>query len=255
MLFHAYEAFNIHDFQRQLVTEFQPFSGDSMALLLVVSLLFWRKIRGDWSYRCVDNPVFILGAIGWILGFIAVRFWTDWGWPAVLCWATIEVQFFLEKHVPTTNLKRVGLTFLLCLVLFLALTNDRGSRWSSRTMLDWPTQSNVEQKPWLPDNGGILYSDSMSVFYNIFFHNPHAPWKYILGFEPAWMPEDDLKTYRYIQLTRGKDDSYTPWIEKMSIADRMILIRMKEPTISGLEWHELAPSIWSGRLIITENKH
>lgn len=249
MLFHAMTALGTHDFQRQLVTEFQPFNGDVLVLVLVAGLLLWRMARGKWTRKTVENPAFVLGVIGWILGFIAARFWTDWGWPAMACWVALEIQAIFDESVAPLSLRRCGVVIVLCVVFFLAVTNDYGGRWSSKTILQWPRTENAEQRPWLPGKDGILYSDSMSVFYNIFFQNPYGSWRYILGFEPGWMPAEDLEIYRRIQLTRGKDESYIPWIEKMTVADRMILVRMEKPKIGELEWHEVAPTIWSGRLI------
>lgn len=248
MLFHALEAFGQHDFTSQLVTEFRPFSGASMSLVIVAGLLIWRQARGDWNVGCIDNPVFILGFIGWLLGFVAVRFWTDWGFPALVFWVALEFHHIFERYLAELGMKRLVVTAVFCLVLFLAMTNDSGSRWSSMVMAQWPKMENAEQSLWLPQEGGILYSDSMTVFYNIFYNNPHGPWRYILGFEPVWMPKEDLKAYRHIQLTRGKAESYTPWVEKMTEKDRLILVRRSKPNIKGLEWHETTSTVWSGRI-------
>lgn len=252
MLFHALEAFGQHDFTRQLVTEFRPFSGDAMALVVIAGLLIWRQARGDWNTKCIDNPVFILGVLGWIMGFVAVRFWTDWGFAALAFWVALEFHQIFEKYLNEFSMKRIAVTMALCLVLFLAMTSDWGSRWSGRVMAEWPKMENDEQVSWLPEDGGILYSDNMMVFYNIFYNNPHGPWRYILGFEPIWMPKEDLEIYRNIQLSDGKAESFTPWIKKMTEKDRMILIRTKEPKTDELEWHETTPTVWSGRVKILQ---
>lgn len=248
MLFHALEAFGQHDFTRQLVTEFRPFSGENMTLVVVAGLLMWRQARGDWNIRCIDNPVFMLAIIGWIMGFVAVRFWTDWGFPALVFWVAQEFHQIFEKYLPELSMKRLAFTAVLCLVLFLSMTSDWGSRWSSKAMAEWPKMENAEHPLWLPEEGGIVYSDSMIVFYNIFYNNPHGPWRYILGFEPTWMPQEDLETFRHIQLTRGKSESYSPWVKKMTGKDRMILVRTAKPAIDGLEWHETTPTVWAGRI-------
>ncbi|SMP81800.1 hypothetical protein SAMN06295888_1439 [Desulfonatronum zhilinae] len=247
MLFHAVEAFGKHHFQRQLVTEFQPFGGEASVFILVGGLLLWRWARGEWETRTVDNPIFYLIAIGWTMGFIASRFWSDWAWPALAFWTAREIQAALEYYIEEFSLKRLLIAGAFCLVLFLAVTNDRGSRWSG-SVSEWPSMTNEDHRPWLPDEGGILYNDNMRLFYEVFYQNPHGPWRYTLGFEPIWMPADNLETYRHIQLTRGKDNSYVPWVDKMSDKDRMVLIRTSKPTIPGLEWHEVTPTIWSGRL-------
>jgi hypothetical protein len=247
MIFHAIEAFGKTDFQRQLVGEFQPFTGESLVFFLVGGLLLWRRARGEWDNCVVDNPIFYLVIIGWTMGFFAGRFWTDWAWPALAFWVTLEIQAVLERYTDSFSWKRLTLVVTFCLVLMLAVTNDYGSRWSGGVS-EWPNIEKVEQRPWLPDDGGIVYNDNMFLFYQAFYNNPQAPWRYALGFEPIWMTSDNLKIFRHIQLTRGKDESYIPWVKKMTANDRMILVRNGKPQIEGLEWHEVTPTIWSGKL-------
>ena len=246
MLSHALEAFGKNNFQRQLVSEFQPFSGEVLVFLLVGGLLLWRWARGEWETTTVDNPIFYLAVIGWIMGFFAVRFWSDWAWPALAFWVARELQAVLELYTDRFSLKRLVIAGVLCLVLLMAVTNDRGGRWSG-VVSEWPNIENTAHRPWLPDKGGILYNDDMTLFYQVFYLNPHGPWRYTLGFEPVWMPADNLEIYRHIQLTRGKNQSYVPWVNKMTEKDRMILIRNAKPQIEGLEWNEVTPTVWSGK--------
>ncbi|MGA3113416.1 MAG: hypothetical protein ABSF90_03175 [Syntrophobacteraceae bacterium] len=249
MLYQAVLALGHHDFQRQLVSELQPFDGSPIAIIVVAAMLIWRLARGQWNRECVDNPVFILGVMGWALGFVAVRFWSDWGWPAFAFWTAVEVQDVLKKYLGDFDPRRLVVAAVACLILFLSLGNDHGSRWTGMLGVEWPQMTNSEHRKWLPEREGVLYSDGMDVFYRIFHNNPHGDWKYILGFEPIWMPEDDLKIYRHIQLTRGKPQSYAPWVEKMTEKDRLVLVRTEEPKIGGLEWHEVTPTVWSGRRV------
>jgi hypothetical protein len=249
MLFHALEAFGKNDFPRQLVTEFQPFSGESPVFLLVGGLLLWRWTRGDWDNSALDNPIFYLVIIGWIMGFFAARFWADWAWPALAFWVAQEVQTVLEHYTDRFSLKQMAHAGVFCLILLLAVTNDRSSRWSGAVAL-WPNIENAAHRPWLPEEGGILYNDNMYLFFQVFYHNPLGPWRYTLGFEPVWMPADNLEVYRHIQLTLGKNESYVPWVEKMTYKDRMILIRNAKPQIEGLEWHEVTAEVWSGKLML-----
>ena len=246
MIFHALEAFGKYNFQRQLVSEFQPFSGEMLVFFLVGGLLMWRWARGEWKTTTVDNPIFYLAIIGWIMGFFAMRFWTDWAWPALAFWVALEVQAVLEFYTDRYSLKRFAFALVSCLVILLAVTNDQGSRWSG-VVSEWPNMENAAHRPWLPNDGGILYNDNMSLFYQVFYLNPHGPWRYTLGFEPVWMPADNIEIYRNIQLTRGKNESYAPWVNKMTGKDRMILIRNAKPQIEGLEWHEVTPAVWSGK--------
>jgi hypothetical protein len=247
MIYQAVLSLGHHDFQRQLVSELQPFDGSPIAVILIAAMLIWRRARGQWKRECVDNPVFILGVLGWVLGFVAARFWSDWGWPAFALWTAMEVQDVLEKYLDEFDPRRLVIAAAACLILFLSLSNDHGSRWTGMLGPQWPQMTNAEHRKWLPEPEGILYSDGMDVFYRIFYNNPHGDWKYVLGFEPVWMPEDDLNIYRHIQLTRGKPESYAPWVKKMTEKDRLVLVRQAEPKIEGLEWHEVTPTVWSGR--------
>ncbi len=247
MIFHAFEAFGKHIFQRQLVTEFQPFAGEIPLFIVTGGLLIWRWTRQEWKVSVVDNPVFYLVLTGWIMGFVANRFWTDWAWPALAFWIACEVQSALEYYMDSFSFKRLIFVGVMCLVLFLSVTNDIGNRWS-RDVSEWPNIENTAHRSWLPDKGGILYNDNMGLFYQVFYQNPHAPWRYTLGFEPVWMTADNLEIYRNIQLTRNKNESYLPWVKKMTEKDRLILVRNSKPAIEGLEWHEVTPTVWSGKL-------
>ena len=247
MIYHALLAMGHIDFQRQLVSEFQPFDGAPFAVAVIAAMLIWRTARGQWNNNCVDNPVFILGVLCWVLGFVAVRFWSDWGWPALAFWTAVEIEGVMESRLGEFDPHRLVVAVAVCLALFLGLSNDRGSRWTAMTGVPWPNMSNTEQREWLPEPGGTLYNDSMDAFYNIFYNNPHGEWKYVLGFEPVWMPDDDLKIYRHIQLANGKPESYAPWVGKMTQKDRLVLVRREQPKIEGLEWHEVTPTVWSGR--------
>jgi hypothetical protein len=61
------------------------------------------------------------------------------------------------------------------------------------------------------------------------------------------MPDNELKTYRHIQLGRGKTESYAPWIAKMTEKDRLLLLGREKPKIEALEWHEVTPTARIGR--------
>jgi hypothetical protein len=246
MVYHALTAMGSHDFQRQLVTEFRPSGGDFPLLTVVGLLLIWRVARDHWKNDVVFNPVFVLAILGWMMGLLVTRFWSDWAFPALIFWMASEIQSVEKKALSFFQPTRIGLVGILCLSVFLSLSSDYRGRWSTEQTI-WPDINNPEQRPWLPEEGGILYNDNMGLFYQMFYQNPSAPWKYTLGFEPIWMPEKDLETFRNIQLTRGKPESYSPWVESMNNKDRMILIRAKIPEIEGLNWNEITPGIWSGK--------
>ena len=55
-----------------------------------------------------------------------------------------------------------------------------------RKNLTWTylTQDNPDLNGWLPDQGGIFYTADMTLFFQTFFKNPQANWRYSVGFEP-----------------------------------------------------------------------
>ena len=90
----------------------------------------------------------------------------------------------------------------------------------------------------------------MEFFYHTFFRNPAAPWRYIAGFEPAFMPADDFATYQQILANSGNPDAYRPWIKKMRPEDRLVLSARGNPSafLPELEWKYAVDTLWLGRL-------
>lgn len=247
---HALRAFGNHQLQRTLVTEFQPSGGDALIAIGIFGMLGWRYMRGAWDKKRVKNPVFILAVIGWILGFASHRFWLDWGMPATCVWMAREFHDGLEKNIGFLSWRRVIVAMVVAGTFFLGITNDVQSRWTSKLTKAYLSQEDPEHREWLPAPGGIVYSDDMSIFYDTFFKNPGASWRYILGFEPTMMPEEDLKIFRNIQWNYGAVDGFRPWVKKMNPKDRLIIRRGKsdKPDMSDLEWYYAATGIWVGRL-------
>jgi hypothetical protein len=89
----------------------------------------------------------------------------------------------------------------------------------------------------------------MGIFYQTFYKNPTADWRYMLGYEPALMPADDFKTYQQIFLSNGDAKAYAPWVKKMQPADRLVLRggKNEHPNIPELEWNYGVSGIWIGR--------
>jgi hypothetical protein len=236
--------------QRLLVGEFQPFGGEAMLVLFILVMLVWRKLRGKWERSAVDNPIFMLAVTGWALGFIASRFWTDWCMPAAIFWVMAEMNGFFREKIEPASWRRVFLAFALSGALFLAVTADVNSRWTYNLTTEYLSQSDPKQAEWLPAPGGIIYSDEMRVFYQTFFKNPKAPWRYILGFEPAMMPPEDLAILRKIHWNFQSVKAFEPWVRKMRLQDRLIIRggSNTKPDIPGLEWYYAATDTWIGRL-------
>jgi hypothetical protein len=237
----------------QLVGEFRPSGGSAGIVLAVVAMILWRAGNADWNARSLINPLFIMGLLGWVLGLKVVRFWFDWGLPALLLWMSFEFQAQFEKYVGRDSGKRLVLIAGVGLAFFLAVTNDQNSRWTMSLNEKYLTQDNPELAGWLPDNGGIIYSADMSVFYNTFFKNPTAPWRYVVGFEPAIMQPEDLAVLHKVQWNYGDLRAYEPWVKKMRPEDRLIVPVSWLPagvggTLPGLEWNYVLNSFWIGRL-------
>lgn len=244
MVYHAIKAMSDVNIQGQLVIEFWSFAGEPNVVIIVAGFLLWRGVRGQWSRSCVDNPVFYMVLLCWGLGFIAGRFWYDWGWPALAFWVAREIQLVLTTYMREFDWRRAALALAVSLVFFVAASNDRGGRWTKTAAAEWPVLTNPDHRPWLPEPGGIVYSPEMKVFYWLFFNNPHGQWRYILGFEPAWMPEEDLIVYRSIQLDSS---GVIPWLERMTEKDRFIVTSKDQPSIIGMDWKEVTPRVWIGK--------
>jgi hypothetical protein len=236
--------------QRVLPYEFQPFTGDALTVIFVCGVLAWRHMRGAWDTKRIDNPVFILAITGWALGFFVKRFWLDWGMPALCFWLAEEFQEVFKKTRNTSSFLRIIPTLALGAVLYLSFTSDANYHWTDNLTIEYLRQTDPEQATLLPEAGGIIYTDDMTIFYQTFFKNPRAPWRYILGFDPTWMPAEDLAIFRKIQKGFGREGTFDPWVRKMRPQDRLIIRRSRydPPTIPGLEWYYATNKIWIGRL-------
>lgn len=138
-----------------------------------------------------------------------------------------------------------------CTMLFLSYAADEGGKWSNPLRNEYIDVADETLQKGLPAPGGIVYSDGMGVFYQTFFRYPEAEWRYLFGYEPAFMPKEDLKTYRNIQWNRRAWETFYPWVEKMRPEDRLWVeqtIGASKPKIPELEWMRLTSSVWSGRL-------
>lgn len=235
---------------RLLVTEFQPSQDARIWLLLGVGFLLLKYNQIDlriWT----RNPAFWLTLVGWVLGLKNGRFWWDWGNVAFIYLMAVTFQALKDCVLHREIRPKLSHCMIGLAGLYFLFTADIGSRWSNQDFVDPLSLNDPAHEGWLPDSGGILYSDSMGVYYNTFFENPHGEWRYVLGHEPALMPPDLLAIYRQIQFYRHMGDHlYLPWVERMTLADRLVLIRSRssEPELPQLEWYYAAFNTWVGRL-------
>ena len=243
-------AGGMHSTTRTMASELLPFGGDVLALIILGGLLILRRLAKLNARPLTATPAFWLVCVCWVLGFTISRFWEDWGWPALMVLMTCDLQLLLQARFAADSFKRLGLVCGLGAVAFLCLTSDLNSRWSSTLVSQYLTADNPDLKGWLPDKGGIFYTADVTVFFQTFFKNPKGDWRYMLGFEPTWMPKEDFEIYQKILWNYGDARGYAPWVEKMRPADRLVIRggRGSPPNIPHLEWNYGVSGIWIGRL-------
>lgn len=193
-------------------------------------------------------------ALCWVLGFKVDRFWADWGIPAALVWMTLHFQEFLEEFQTVAISKRFAAVALIAAPLYLAATNDTDRRYTANFTQPFLSAEDPALQGWFPDHNGIFYSVQMGLFYDTFFTNPTGDWRYILGFEPALMPDNDLKIMRQIVGSQEAVEAYQLWINKMRPEDRLAIYSSTRPNLPQLEWLNATQYIWIGRLPHAEPK-
>ena len=244
-------ATGLHATVRTMATELQPMNGDLMALSILAGLLILRQLAKLNSLPLAKTPAFWLICFCWALGFKVGRFWDDWGWPALMVLMTCDLQLLLQARFAADSFKRLGLTCGLALAAYLCLTSDINSRWSATLVNQYlTTAEHPELKGWMPEKGGIFYSADMTLFYQTFFKNPDGDWRYMLGFEPTWMPKEDFEVYHKVLWNFGDAKAYDTWVKKMRPIDRLVIRggRGGPPNIPQLEWNYGVSGIWIGRL-------
>jgi len=239
-----------HTTNRTQVTELQPFGGDILAVIVVGALVALRWFTKSDMAAFARRPAFWLMCGCWLLSFRVSRFWEDWGWPALMVLIVTEMEFLLLTKFATDSSRRLLLTVILALATFLAVTSDLNGRYTKN--LTWQFLSVAEHPEldgWLPEQGGILYSADMGIFYQTFYKNPTAGWRYILGYEPALMPAEDFETFHSILWNDGDAKAYAPWVKKMQPADRLVIRGAggQRPNLPALEWNYGVSGIWIGR--------
>ncbi len=231
-----------------LVGELQPSAGEFSALLILGFVWLWRKQQPNAKEGLFRSPLFWLMAVSWILALKAGRFWADWGLPAAMCWLAAQFDDTMRTWWQNTPGRRLTCCCLLAAPLFLVDTSDLDSRYTRSLHEAFADAHQPEMKGWMPDDGGIFYSADFSFFFNTFYKNPDGNWRYMLGYESAIMPDEDLRIYRNIQWNQNAWESYRPWVEKMRPQDRLEITDGAEPVLAPLEWHNAGDRIWIGRL-------
>ena len=246
----AWSVLGLHPTQSTMVGELRSASGNWFPLLLMGGLLILRQLAKLPSPPWTSQPAFWLVVLGWELGFKSQRFWDDWGLPPLMVLIAMDLDLWLTVRLPADSAKRLAVAGGLAATIFLTATNDADSRWSGSAGTAYLTENDPQLAGWLPEPGGIFYEADMNFFYRTFFRNPTAPWRYTAGFEPAFMPADDFRTYKGILLNYDVADAYRPWIKKMRPQDRLVLNSNNNPSsfLPELEWQHAVGAAWLGRL-------
>jgi hypothetical protein len=229
------------------VGELSSSYGEFTTLALMAIVFLWCKPRSKGEFAFMYPPLFWLLVVSWILGFKALRVWADWGIPAVLVWLTLQFEGLLSSW-ESTSLKRLAACGLAAVPLFFHSTNDLNRRYSVNLKDAFIDAKDPALQGWLPETNGIFYTSRMELFYNTFYKNPQGDWRYIIGFEPALMPPEDLKIFRRIQWNLEAYEAYEPWIDKMKPGDRLAIRNQVQPGLSRLEWSNVVFDVWIGRL-------
>jgi hypothetical protein len=247
---HMFGVFGHTVLSRQLEPELHPSDGQTPAVLAVVALLLWRRVSLGWNPRAVLNPVFIMMALGWLLGIKMQRFWWDWGIPLFMVWVALELQAHFEQHLSSGSTRRLFIALAVAFGAFIGFTSDRDGRWTENLTTEYVTPENPDLAGWLPEPGGIIYNSDMDVFFTTFYKNPTAPWRYVLGFEPGLMLPENFEVYRKAQWNFGDARALEPWAKIMRPEDRMFIHATHGgmPNLPELEWNYAATELWIGRL-------
>jgi hypothetical protein len=256
----AAAVFGEHAPKWMLVGEFQPSDGEFYTLAVLALVYLWRRQQprenisqngsapGEpESAGLLRQPVFWMIAIFWALGFVGDRFWADWGMTAATVWLAMQFDGWMAAKWPAHGGSRLLLCGLLAVPLYLDATSDLRSRYTQSQQESALDASDPALAGWLPEGDGIFYNADMAFFYNTFYKNPDGNWRYIQGFEPALMPEEDLKILRRMEWNHFDPAAYEPWINKMRPQDRLEAPGAAPPPIPDLEWHAGARNLWIGR--------
>lgn len=236
---------------RLLVGELHPANGSGTYIVSLAVVWMLRRLLTDTRTADPDDRLLIMtGLLGWIGGLSISRWWSEWGLPATVLWMGLAIQQILETRLLLPRARQLVLVALTCTALVFAFVANRNERW---TALVWesknrPGLKTQEDTAWMPDAGGIVYNSQMTVFSLLFCQNPGGPWRYVYGFESGFMTSENLRILRDIQFNGGDWSAYRPWIERMTAADRLIVMCPEQPDIPSLDWIMFDKGLWSGRL-------
>ena len=238
-----------------LVGELQPSGGPTTGLLIVAGVLMIKWWRGGSLRDELSKVDFVLVVMTWLLGMHMMRFWFEWGLPALTVWLCRQIKQILDLKL--NGFARVSDSLWLAAfsagVLFMGTTADIGGRYTQNLKSPLLTKPVDDFRAQLPDEGGILYTLDMTVFYKLYYRMPDLKFRFSTGFEPGFMRPEDLKVFRAVQFNENLLDSYGPWIQKMTPKDRLIIYYPVRPVWPEMEFTQFY-SAWIGKKVVQKEK-
>ena len=244
-LMHLRDALGHAGGPHALVSEFLPGRQPRLPLVLALAAGAAAVLRTR-SLRLLREPLFLLALVTWGLGYYKVwRFYLDFSFPALALWMAWALDDALEG-LPGRWAAALAASVLLAAVIL----PDRGGRWSKDGTVGGLDPRIPAQAALLPDPGGIIYSNTMFVFYQDFFRNPDADWRYVLAYEPGMMWPGDRAIVDALYAGADPAPTVAPWVARMTPRDRMIIDGMPgwPPPVPALRWTRAGYRRWSGRL-------
>lgn len=208
-------------------------------VVLAALLYMWGTTRRPEGVAASDRPAVAGVILGLVLGTVVGRLWYDWGMVALIVWGAHEVSRLLVDRMDRYSLQRVLLCGVVTVASAATLSADVDGRWSMKQRRDLSYENlSEEARAWYPDSGGIMYSSHTGLFYEMFFQNPKAPWRYATFFEPTLMRPENLEAFRKTQEEDHVPMSYRLWVERLKPADRLFAYSVNPhvPPFDQLEW-------------------
>ena len=252
LYFHYAATLNIFSekiYNWQLVTEFAEGNVRLLwmipTIFIIILLIISKKLKlNDLS----KDPIFIMILLTWMLSIKVVRFWVDWGTVALTFWLSLKLSELI-KDMESAKKPLLRRTFFVLIAITVTILIP-SSNWNNKKernsfIVDF---SKKEFEAFKPVEGSIIYNDSMRHFYYQYYADPEGKYKYVLGFEPAIMLEDNRKTFRDILYSRFHYKAYKPWVDKLTKKDRLFASNDLSKNYPQLDWIKASDKFYIGKL-------
>ncbi|MBP5467645.1 MAG: hypothetical protein J6Z11_00205 [Candidatus Riflebacteria bacterium] len=256
LYFHYSATLNIFSekiYNWMLVTEFEEGNIRLLWMVPTVFIIILSIISKKLKLNdLTKDPTFIMILLTWLLSIKVVRFWLDWGMVALTFWLSFKLSDLIQdmQSVKKPLLRRTFfILIVISLTMLIPISNWNNKKERNNYIADFTKKEFAEFKPV---EGGIVYNDSMRHFYYQYFNDPEGKYKYVLGFEPAIMLEDNKKIFRDILYSRFHYKAYKPWVDKLTKNDRLFTIVDLSKNYPQLDWVKAGEKLYIGK-VKTEN--